>query len=197
MGDLARACRWLDEYLEAQRKGEPAAEEAISRWSPSATTEFTINVEAACLTDQGTGLGVMVRDKKGAFCLAAIKRTRRCWDPELAESMAVDFGIDLADQYHFLASEIQTDCQTVERMMRGERQSKLEVGRVCDETKKRASEMGRFVWKFVGRKLNEPTHIVAHLDCDWEGERIWVDSTPNSIGLLLQNEASVTDFSHN
>ncbi|CAL1412374.1 unnamed protein product [Linum trigynum] len=183
---MGRASRWIEEYLEAQSPRERTQQAEQTKWAPSTAADFTMTVDAACLQDRGTGLGVVVRDRAGAFRLEAVKRSRRQWDPDLAEAMAVDFGVEIVGRYHFLNSEIQMDCQRVARILRGEQQTQLELGRVYEEIRRKATGLGPVAWSYISRKLNEPAHLVAHTDCGWEREDIWVDSPPSFLVQALQ-----------
>ncbi|CAL1410909.1 unnamed protein product [Linum trigynum] len=90
---IPRAIGWLEEYLDMQEVESEAHRQRDGKWRPAQSTEFTISVDAGCLTGQGTGLGAVIRKRDGDFVAAAVKRTRRQWEAMEAEAMAVKFGM--------------------------------------------------------------------------------------------------------
>ncbi|CAL1403348.1 unnamed protein product [Linum trigynum] len=131
------------------------------------------------------GLGVIVRTRAGDLRLAGVKRSLRQWDSEMAEAMAVDFAVEVARRFHFSDVEIQLDFHTVKRILKGESSTHLDLGRVCNEIKEKAAGLGHIRWEHVERKWNESAHFLAHWDCCWEREMIWVDSPPDSLVTLI------------
>ncbi|CAL1355798.1 unnamed protein product [Linum trigynum] len=136
---IPRALGWLQEYLDMQEVGSEANRQGGGKWRPSQSTDFTISVDAGCLTKQGTGLGVVIRKKDGGFVAAGVRRTRRQWEALEAEVMVVKFGLEMAHRLQLHSIAIQTDCQQVERLITGQAISHVEVGQITHEIK----EMGR------------------------------------------------------
>ncbi|CAL1387977.1 unnamed protein product [Linum trigynum] len=65
--------RWLGEYLEHQSQPETSSSRQVLRWEPPLSGNFKINVDVACLEEEGTGFGVLVRDHNSNFYCASIQ----------------------------------------------------------------------------------------------------------------------------
>ncbi|CAL1379931.1 unnamed protein product [Linum trigynum] len=69
-----------------------------------------VNVDAAVLKGEGTGLGMVMRDENGAFQRAAVRRERRCWPPEIAEIKAVEFDLKQLERSGGRQAVVEMDC---------------------------------------------------------------------------------------
>ncbi|CAL1355410.1 unnamed protein product [Linum trigynum] len=96
---INRAYRWLTKYPEHQSPLASSLTRPSPCWEPTTGENFKLNVDAACLEGEGTGFGVVVRDKSNSFCFAAVRRTRVQWKPEMAEIKEIWFGIEMAEKW--------------------------------------------------------------------------------------------------
>ncbi|CAL1377049.1 unnamed protein product [Linum trigynum] len=130
------------------------------------------------MVGEGTGLGLVVRDETGKFLLAAVRRERNQWQPELAELRGLEFGLQMVEMHCFSLAIVESDCQTTIQKLKGEEDSRLEVGLVARELKHRANEMGQVCWSFTKRSDNEPDHVMAHSNCNWDTSETWALRPP-------------------
>ncbi|CAL1384172.1 unnamed protein product [Linum trigynum] len=175
---IPHALEWLSEFQSKQRQSTYLANQRSLRWNPPNPDRLKANVDAAIFRSGGTGWGVIVRDHNGGFRLAAVKRTRRKWAPEIAEAMGIMFALDLAKRYDFTALDVETDCLLLVQKLLREMRSALEVEEVCEEIRDEADRVGDIRILFTGRECNEPAHMLAHTFCPWDSEEIWVSDPP-------------------
>lgn len=65
-------------YAEATHRQKPLVGSGLSRssWCPPSVGCWRINTDAVVLGEEGTGLGVVIRDEVGSVVLLAVKRVR-------------------------------------------------------------------------------------------------------------------------
>ncbi|CAL1383751.1 unnamed protein product [Linum trigynum] len=185
---LPRASNWLKDYLEKQSSPRLMARNEVQGWKPPQSAPVKINVDAACISDRGTGWGAVIRDGEGRFLFAGVRRSRTQWNPEEAEAMAIGFGLDLARRFGILEMEMESDCQGIIQQLQREEDRETESGLICAELRAVAQTLNHVQWNFVGRKFNGPAHLMAHVECDWESEEIWVDNPPQFLVTLLRED---------
>ncbi|CAL1403866.1 unnamed protein product [Linum trigynum] len=186
---LGKASRWLEEYLEHQEERMVLSMQRVHRWRPPETTDFKINVDAACLEGGGSGLGMVIRNRQGLFCFAAVRRVRDSWTPEFAELQAIAFGLEIAEQHHLLPGMIESDCQTAIHLLRREERSLVEEGDLVDEIKEMIDRVGSISVHFSGRTSNQVAHILAHSICGWGETESWVGQPPYFILSQLESDS--------
>ncbi|CAL1357172.1 unnamed protein product [Linum trigynum] len=144
---------------------------------------YKANVDASVLKNGGTGVGMVVRDKEGKFVMAAVRRTRVTWQPEIAEAEALLWGLKLIQQHQLYPAMMEMDCLSLIYKLQGKDEINLEIGTLCEEIRERAQ--GKEIqWRFLGREGNESAHQMARVNCRWEETEVWFDRPP--IFLLPQ-----------
>ncbi|CAN0872745.1 hypothetical protein LINGRAHAP2_LOCUS10200 [Linum grandiflorum] len=66
-------------------------------WQRPPTGTLKVNTDARILGGGEMGVDVVVRDGKGRFLAAAIKRTQGVWQPELVKAATVEFDLKFAN----------------------------------------------------------------------------------------------------
>ncbi|CAL1355577.1 unnamed protein product [Linum trigynum] len=168
---MTKAERWLEEYQEYQKRIEGDQEKKNYLWRPPVSTDFKVNVDAACFDGEGSGFRMVIRDREGKFCLASVKRSRVQWTPEMEECLAIRWGIDLAVEHGFGQCEIETDCLGVVHKLRSEGKVMTEEGVLCEELHDHLRDLGSIKVDFSGRNSNKSAHLMAHSTCEWERSR--------------------------
>ncbi|KAL5845699.1 hypothetical protein ACOSQ3_009223 [Xanthoceras sorbifolium] len=98
----------------------PAAVPRCASWLPPTVERFKLNTDAALMSSKETaGLGVVVRDSLWFVLLAAVKPVVGDFSPEVAESMAVFFGLQVAMESEFKDLEVETDAANVVHLVKG------------------------------------------------------------------------------
>ncbi|CAL1384106.1 unnamed protein product [Linum trigynum] len=109
------------------------------------------NVDATCFVDRGTRWGVVITDGGGKFMFDGVRRSRIQWNPEEAEAIAIDFGLDLAHKFALREIEMESDCQGVIQQLQWEEEREIEIGLVCAEIRAKARTLDCVKWSFTGR----------------------------------------------
>ncbi|KAL5811518.1 hypothetical protein ACOSQ4_028086 [Xanthoceras sorbifolium] len=101
---------YLSELSSAAVKKMYAAVPRFASWLPLAVERFKLNTDAALFSSKETaGLGFVVRDSLSSVLLAAVKPVVGDFSPEVAESIAVLFGLQVAIESSFKDLEVETD----------------------------------------------------------------------------------------
>ncbi|CAL1376558.1 unnamed protein product [Linum trigynum] len=90
---VGKALAYWEEYASYNRHEERMRVAEAITWKRPPIGWVNVNVDAAVIAGQGTGFGMVLRDEKGGFLRAAVRRERRCWPPEIAEMKVVEFGL--------------------------------------------------------------------------------------------------------
>ncbi|CAL1399266.1 unnamed protein product [Linum trigynum] len=187
---LPRASEWLHDYLTKQMKSQSEPREEEQRWKHPTAGSVKLNVDAACFDGQGTRWGVVARDQNGQFLFGAVKRSQTQWNPEEAEVLAVDFGLEMARRIGMGEVEMESDCQGIIQQLRREERRETEVGLMCEEIRIKALALVRVCWSWVGRNKNKSAHKMAHLECNWDSEEVWDNNPPQILVPLLREDAT-------
>ncbi|KAL5749285.1 hypothetical protein ACOSP7_023888 [Xanthoceras sorbifolium] len=109
------------------------------------------------------GLGVVVRDSLGFVLLAAVKPVVGDFSPEVAESMAVLFGFQVAMESGFKDLEVETDAAN---------------SFVNDQS---------LVYSFVHvrRSANRVAHQLAKLPLSVDQQIVWLEDYPSCVGSYV------------
>ncbi|CAL1394093.1 unnamed protein product [Linum trigynum] len=108
-----KAYAYWEEYQNQNNQGPIQVEERSYTWKKPPEGWLKMNIDAAVMAGQGTGYGAVVRDERGNFRYAAIRRERAQWSPEIAEIRAIQFGLRLKEMYDLQQIVVETDCQPV------------------------------------------------------------------------------------
>ncbi|CAL1353547.1 unnamed protein product [Linum trigynum] len=185
---VGRALAYWEEFQLHHTKEKEEREGRNDTWEKPQEGWVKLNVDAAVLAEEGTGLGVVARDANGQFLLAAVRRDKIKWPPELAELRAIAFGVETAEENNFQMVEVESDCLNAIHQMQAEEMIRLEGGVLAREIKTKAARLGSFCWRFTKRTGNEPAHAMAHLNCNWDTTELWVHRPPLSILSFLEKD---------
>ncbi|CAL1368219.1 unnamed protein product [Linum trigynum] len=175
---VVRAQAYLDDYRQYQETLENSPGPVMAKtWQRPATGKIKVNVDAG-VVDGGLGLGVVIRDDRGRFVLAAAKKVRYGGDPEMGEALAGEFGLLLVRQHHLGSPVLETDCLTLVGKLSTAREVHTEVGVICRSICKLMEEIGGGEWRHVSRMANEAAHKMAHVNTRWNEAEVWFDRPP-------------------
>ncbi|CAL1395939.1 unnamed protein product [Linum trigynum] len=186
---VGKARSYWEEFSLYHRQEKSEREPDLVTWRRPPPGWVKVNVDAAVLKGEGTGMGMIIRDSEGVFLRAAVRRERKCWPPEIAEIKAVEFGLKHLEMSGHRQAVVETDCQQVVHALRSKSQTRLEAGPLISEMQATAQRLGSIRWDFVKRNGNEPAHTMAHTRCNWEEEECWDTRPPIVILNSLEKEA--------
>ncbi|CAL1393337.1 unnamed protein product [Linum trigynum] len=107
---VTRAKYFLDDYRARQESEHRGTREEERKLAQGRTK---INSDAAVLATGGIGFGVVIRDYGGQFILVAAKKIPVQWEPEMAEVLTTEIGVQLARQFSLPNPILETDCLTL------------------------------------------------------------------------------------
>ncbi|CAL1382865.1 unnamed protein product [Linum trigynum] len=111
---VVRAKYLLEDYkIHQGRQKEQLAIQERQVWKRPNQGRVSVCTDAGILGDEGAGLGVVIRDSSGRFCLAATKRVPGKWKVEEAEALATEFEAQMDVQGHFPNAVLESDCQVL------------------------------------------------------------------------------------
>ncbi|CAI0475332.1 unnamed protein product [Linum tenue] len=126
--------------------------------------------------------------------MAAAKRIKGEHDPQMGEALAAEFGLQLARQHQLGALVLETDCLSVVNCVSNAANDQTEFGVVCRSIHRLLEETGDGECKHVSWTANKATHIMAHLDMNWNVVEVLFDRPP--ICLLDQLELDSVMVDH-
>ncbi|CAL1408676.1 unnamed protein product [Linum trigynum] len=190
---IARAEAYLKEFRSGVKSASPArATRQEARWEKLKKDHLKANVDATKMKEGGTGLGLVVRDDEGRLILAAVRRTRVDWEPEMAEAQAVLWDLDLLHIHASQPTLIESDCQSLIQKLDRRGYIETELGVIVKEIKGRCSERGDVRWRFWGRGGNAVAHEMVRANCRWEETEISVGRPPICILNILEKDCNNT-----
>ncbi|KAK6153378.1 hypothetical protein DH2020_013017 [Rehmannia glutinosa] len=86
-------------------------------WSPPAHGYVKINSDASIMTDEGAGMGVVIRDDRGIVIETSYRFQPNLFDVEVAEALACRNGIFLARSLGLKCVMVEMDNQTLFRKL--------------------------------------------------------------------------------
>ncbi|KAL5778636.1 hypothetical protein ACOSQ2_009373 [Xanthoceras sorbifolium] len=121
------------------------------------------------------GLGVVVRDSLWFVLLAAVKPVVGDFSPEVAESMAVFFGLQVAMESEFKDLEVETDAAN--------------IGSLIQEIQSFVSDQS-LVYSFmhVRRSANRVAHQLAKLAISVNQHIVWLEDYPSCVGSYVASD---------
>ncbi|CAL1386824.1 unnamed protein product [Linum trigynum] len=137
-----------------------------------------INLDAGILPGGGAGLGAVARDSEGKFLFAAAKKAPGIYDPEDAEAMAVELGVQMAAQLNLMNPLLEMDCLNLVTDITQAERIRTEKGVICRNIRRLIGQMGEVSWQYAPREANVAAHIMAHVETIWNERSVWVDRPP-------------------
>ncbi|CAL1412090.1 unnamed protein product [Linum trigynum] len=190
---MARAEAYLDEFrLGVAVEGPARVPRREVRWEKPERNLLKANVDASKLKEGGTGLGLVVRDEEGRVALAAARRTRVDWEPEMAEAHAILWALDLLQTHAPRPTLIESDCKSLIQKLDRQGNIETELGVIVKEIREKCSERGDVCWRFWGRGGNAAAHEMARVKCRWEETELWLGSPPIFILNVLERDCNGT-----
>ncbi|KAL2899874.1 hypothetical protein RDABS01_024956 [Bienertia sinuspersici] len=175
-------------YAEAVFSQRRVVSGAISRgsWSPPATGVLRINTDAAVMEGIGVGLGAVVRDEKGTVVAAGVQRVGRHMKVDMAEAMAMRFGLTMALELGFVTVELESDALEVVRAVNLCSFGRNPLGLILEDIVEMSNACNSFSISHVRRCGNTVAHSVARLYPENGYKQVFVDSFPQGILALAE-----------
>lgn len=124
----------------------------------------------------------------GQVLIAATRRTRAWWPPEIAEAKALAMAIKLAKRYGFEEIILESDCQLlVNRLSKGVTHLS-DLDSVLDDIFALCTSFKSITWSHVKREGNFVAHHLAKL-VPFGVQQVWENNCPPEISpyVLMDN----------
>ncbi|TXG53482.1 hypothetical protein EZV62_022651 [Acer yangbiense] len=153
---------WASDYIGEFRmanlveKGPAGLPRPVARirWSKPDIGSFKINTDAAIkVANNQVGVGAIIRDSGGKVMVAAVQRMDACYDPSVAEAVAILFGLRVAVGRGLLPAVLESDAQSVVNLICSGSDICADIGVVLSDIRILAS-LVEIPISFVSRNAN-------------------------------------------
>ncbi|CAL1392170.1 unnamed protein product [Linum trigynum] len=121
---------------------------------------------------------MVVRGPNGQFLMAASKRIPGRWSVEEAETIAAEFGVQLAKQHHLMNPILETDSLGLVTKLHEAELIESETGIRCRSIRRILEDLGLNSWQHVRREGNAAAHRMAQAETRWNEQIVWFDNRP-------------------
>ncbi|CAL1392116.1 unnamed protein product [Linum trigynum] len=190
---FTKADDFIQDYVAVQGKDNNRsgrADRRIHRWKKPPEGIYKLNSDAGCSGKGEVGMGFIIRDWNGKMILAGSRTVKAGWSPEIAEGMALKFGLEKAKDKGLRVIQVESDCQRLINILNGRENSRTEIESVCSSLISAGSEVNVVDWSFVYREANGVAHLLAHFfPFNVFRDKVWQDSAPGQIADVIAAEA--------
>ncbi|XP_021770709.1 uncharacterized protein LOC110734889 [Chenopodium quinoa] len=147
-----------------------------------------INVDVALSMEGWVGLGAIARDCRGQILFSAVRRVRARWEPIVAKSKAVWFGVKKATDHGFRDVILETDSLLLASKLKRKSFSLAVVDSILEDIISASSILSSIFWSHVKRDGNYMAHHLARI-VSYGSEQLWEYLVPNEISpyVLMDN----------
>lgn len=132
------------------------------RWSPPSPGTILINFDAAVFPGlQKVGVGIVIRDHRGACLVACSQPLLGTATPELAEAWALRSAVSLASAEGFSSVIFASDCLSLVQRINSWCVDRSVVGAVVADVKLLLEPFSSASFRHVKRTLNNSAHTLA------------------------------------
>ncbi|XP_026419894.1 uncharacterized protein LOC113315863 [Papaver somniferum] len=159
-------------------------------WIPPTTDAVKINIDAA-IGKNNSSCAVVARDSQGRF-LSAGTSLSAIRNPLVSEAGGFLLAFSLASRMNYNNIEIESDSQSIVRILNGEStRIPWRISRFIEEIKSSASTLGQVTYQSAPREANDAAHKLAKFAVANHVQNWWTSSQPPScISSILALEAA-------
>ncbi|XP_021717256.1 uncharacterized protein LOC110685101 [Chenopodium quinoa] len=154
-----------------------------SRWHAPPANIVKINADASLADEGWVGLGAVIRDHEVKLIVAATRRHRAFWSPEISEAKALLFALKLGRRYGFQEVILESDCKLIiEKLTK--KSAALEMDMVLGDILALCSNFMSVKWSHVRRDGNCVAHNLAKF-VPFGFEQLWENHVPQEISSFV------------
>lgn len=140
----------------------PRPPESVATWSPPLGTQVKINVDASLFpSTKSVGIGVVARNSTCNILDWRQKELNFVVSPALAETIAIQQGIDMAMELGFQNVIMESDCLGVLQDISSSSPCLATGGHVIDDIKCKVSFSSSIIFSHVLRTANTVAHDMS------------------------------------
>jgi hypothetical protein len=154
------------------------------RWVAPAESTAKLNVDGAFDKEGAAGIGVALRDHKGAMILSACRAIDHCRDATEAELMAIEEGLKLSLTWMMKHFSIETDCSEALDLIKESTPNTsiytFRINVICELLRERGSTLVK-----ISRDGNSVSHELARLGRLKHQTQVWLESFPSEVSAAM------------
>lgn len=182
--------RLVEEYCEYSKKvlkpvGNATATGSASAWVRPPVRVVKINTDAHVPQGGKVGLGVVIRDENGTLLACGVRKIEAT-SPDIAESLAVRYGMQLGRRLGYTKIWVESDAANVVQAVLDTSKGSSPIHLVFEDIKKDSLTFTSCNFSHVRRACNTVAHLVARWDTNSSSERVCIGSFPQSILALAE-----------
>ena len=162
--------------------------DVVSRagWLPPEAGNMKLNTDAYVMEGGGVGLGAVLRDSHGRVVAAGVRRNGARWSVELAEAMAMKWGMQMAWDLGYRNIELESDALTVVKAVRRRQWGRSPHDLVLEDIGSLGDNFNVCRFSHVKRAGNTVAHLCARVVPPTGREYVFVDNFPQGVLALAE-----------
>ncbi|SPT16885.1 unnamed protein product [Triticum aestivum] len=162
-------------------------------WSPPSEGLMLVNVDAAIFSQSArAGFGVVIRDHRGRVQVANRGYFERVQIPEVAEAMALQQALILANNTGMRKIMVASDCLSLINKIKGLGFDRSPTGAIVHDIRKCATKFVSCSLIHVNRSCNEAAHVLAK-SAENDVWSWWINEFPDVIRTIICNESAMNE----
>ena len=150
------------------------------QWPPPTLGVVAVSTDAAFSADgRHCGLSGVFRTSVGLVRGSFIAQASAAISPTVAEALAVKHSILNANLLGITHLQIQTDCDTIPKLLGLSKLPITEIGRVLEDIRALALGFSSFAVIYIPRLCNMAAHVFAKFALNFASESLWHNSVPH------------------
>ncbi|XP_074315639.1 uncharacterized protein LOC141651843 [Silene latifolia] len=165
-GQLAQGCTRESRVASGRTEG----------WVAPTDNFVKVNVDAGVKEGEGVGLGIVCRDASGHVQWGVSHVQDHCWEPHVAEAVAVLEGVREALARGHSQVIMESDCLEVIEALKKQAKGRSILSLVIADILAFSNSFSSVVWSYTSRLNNSVAHALAHVFPRVIGRVEWSDS---------------------
>lgn len=141
-------------------------------WYPPCAQFVKINFDEHVGADNTRGLGMVLRDDKGAIILTGTRKVQARWNVELSEAFAALYGLKVASRMGYKRIHLEGDAFNVMAALHKQDQGLSPLHLVYDCCFEMFDSFEFVMFSHVRRVGNTVAHMIARWNSDLNSEKI-------------------------
>ncbi|KAK2646057.1 hypothetical protein Ddye_021252 [Dipteronia dyeriana] len=185
----------MTDYRDANKKekGPSSIGDCVENsWLPPDDRWYKVNTYAAISSDEmKMGLGIIIRDNKGAVMASSAQYLNAGYSPQVAEAMAIFRGLQFAVDTGLVPCMIESDAQVVINLLISGVPPLSDVGLIIQDNYSFYEKSFSCSFAFAPRKANMATHCLAKYGLSSSVDGYWMEECPPSVVLVVLGDCSL------
>ncbi|XP_030963999.1 uncharacterized protein LOC115985177 [Quercus lobata] len=177
---VQRVANLLEEYKEAQ--GQLAISThlgSVQLWEPPVGLIYKVNVDVVVFAEiNASGIGVVVRNKRGEVMVSLVAKGPLMQDSEEAEVLACQKVLEFVVDASFTDLLLEGDNMSVMKSITSIRSNRSRLGHIYEDIHCIAVGFRSFSVNFVKHSANLVAHSIAKFASNVDDELVWLEESP-------------------